>query len=53
MTKPGTKREILTLEDALSALEKKRKEVTRLNNQIKHYKALVEDLTRRLTPKPQ
>lgn len=47
-TNNQTKRPIMTLEDALAALERKRKEVSRLRQQNSHLKALVDDLTRKL-----
>lgn len=46
-----TKRPIMTLEDALAALEHKRKEITRLRQQKNHLQALVEDLRRQLAAK--
>ena len=47
--KSNTKKPIITLEDAIQALERKRKEITRLRNQNNHLKALVDDLTRKLS----
>lgn len=56
MDNKNTKRPIITLEDALSALERKRKEISRLrqqNNRLcqqnNHLEALVEDLKRKVT----